>query len=146
MQISSKFTISVHLLALLDYLNGKQKVTSKVLARSIGVNPVTVRNVMSDLKKAEIINISQGQSGISLSRSLDKITFYDIYKSVDSVNNEGLFHFHEHPDPDCDVGGNIHIAMDSKLDKVQTDMENDMKNITVADVMADIIKELEKSK
>ncbi|WP_246163847.1 RrF2 family transcriptional regulator [Weissella coleopterorum] len=104
MQISSKFTISVHLLALLDYLNDQQKVTSNILASSIGVNPVTVRNVMGDLKKANIINISQGQSGISLARPIDEITFYDIYKAIDSVNDEGMFHFHEHPDPDCPVG------------------------------------------
>ena len=44
MQISSKFTIGVHLLALVDYLGEDEKATSTVLANSIGVNPVIVRN------------------------------------------------------------------------------------------------------
>lgn len=66
MQISSKFTIGVHLLVVIDYLSGSEKVTSNVLAGSIGVNPVIVRNVMGSLKEAGIIDISQGKSGITL--------------------------------------------------------------------------------
>ena len=46
MQISSKFTIAVHLLAVIDYLGDNEKVTSNILAKSIGSNPVIVRNVM----------------------------------------------------------------------------------------------------
>ena len=144
MQISSKFTIGVHLLAVTDYLGEDEKVTSSVLAGSIGVNPVIVRNVMGDLKEAGLINISQGKSGISLTKSPEQITFYDVYKAVDSVNDDGLFHFHEHPNPECPIGRNIHKAMDSKLEKVQKRMEDEMKNITLADVMTDIQNELDK--
>ncbi|MBQ6519412.1 MAG: Rrf2 family transcriptional regulator [Anaerolineaceae bacterium] len=143
MQISSRFTIGVHLLAVIDYLGKSQKVTSSVLAGSIGVNPVIVRNVMGCLKEAGIIDISQGKSGIALGKKPDEITFYDIYKAVDCVDEDGIFHFHDHPNPDCPVGRNIHKAMDEKLDRVQDCMENEMKKITVADVMADIRKELE---
>ena len=119
MQISSKFTIGVHLLAVIDYLGDSEKVTSNVLAGSIGVNPGIVRNVMGSLKEAGIINISQGKSGISLAKSLDEITFYDIYKAVDCVNDEGIFHFHENPNPECPIGRNIHKAMDGKLEQIQ---------------------------
>ena len=142
MQISSKFTIGVHILAVIDYLGDTMKVTSNVLAGSIGVNPVIVRNVMGDLKEAGIISISQGKSGISLAKALDEITFYDIYKVVDSVNEEGIFHFHENPNPDCPVGRNIRDAMNDKLEKVQNCMEDEMKRITVADVAGDIRKRL----
>ena len=57
MQISSRFTIGVHILAVIDYLGDSEKVTSSVLAGSIGVNPVIVRNVMGSLKEAGIIQI-----------------------------------------------------------------------------------------
>lgn len=143
MQISSKFTIGVHLLAVIDYLGDSEKVTSNVLAGSIGVNPVIVRNVMGSLKEAGIINISQGKSGISLAKSLDEITFYDIYKAVDCVNDEGIFHFHENPNPECPIGRNIHKAMDGKLEQIQKCMEDEMKGITVADVASDVRKEIE---
>lgn len=143
MQISSKFTIGVHLLAVIDYLGDSEKVTSNVLAGSIGVNPVIVRNVMGSLKEAGIINISQGKSGISLAKSLDEITFYDIYKAVDCVNDEGIFHFHENPNPECPIGRNIHKAMDGKLEQIQKCMEDEMRGITVADVASDVRKEIE---
>ena len=142
MQISSKFTIGVHLLVVLDYLGGSEKVTSAVLAGSIGVNPVIVRNVMGRLKEAGIIDISQGKSGISLARGLDRITFYDVYKAVDCVNDDGLFHFHENPNPDCPIGRNIHKAMDGKLWRIQKRMEDEMRKITVADVAADVRREI----
>ena len=143
MQISSKFTIGVHLLAVIDYLGDSEKVTSNVLAGSIGVNPVIVRNVMGSLKEAGIINISQGKSGMSLAKNLDEITFYDIYKAVDCVNDEGIFHFHENPNPGCPIGRNIHKAMDGKLEQIQKCMEDEMKGITVADVASDVRKEIE---
>ena len=142
MQISSKFTIGVHLLALIDYLGEDEKVTSKTLARSIGVNPVIVRNVMGNLKEAGLISVSQGKSGISLTKTPDQITFYDVYKAVESVKDEGLFHFHENPNPECPIGRNIHKAMDSKLERVQRRMEDEMRKITLADVMTDIHNEL----
>lgn len=142
MQISSKFTIGVHLLAVIDYLGEDEKVTSNILANSIGVNPVIVRNVMGNLKEAGLISVSQGKSGISLTKTPDQITFYDIYKAVDSVKDEGLFHFHENPNPECPIGRNIHKAMDSKLKRVQQCMEDEMRKITLADVMTDIQNEL----
>lgn len=144
MQISSKFTIGVHLLAVIDYLGENEKVTSSVLAGSIGVNPVIVRNVMGNLKEAGLISISQGKSGISLTKTPGQITFYDVYKAVDSVNEDGLFHFHENPNPECPIGRNIHKAMDSKLERVQMCMEEEMRKITLADVMKDIQRELKK--
>ena len=142
MQISSKFTIGVHILAVIDYLGENEKVTSSVRAGSIGVNPVIVRNVMGDLKEAGIIAISQGKSGITLARRLDEVTFYDIYRAVDGVKDEGMFHFHENPNPECPVGRNIHKAMDAKLERVQRCMEEELRKITVAEVVTDIRKEL----
>ena len=140
MQISSKFTIGVHLLVVIDYLSDSEKVTSNVLAGSIGVNPVIVRNVMGSLKEAGIIDISQGKSGITLKKKLDEITFYDIYKAVDLVNEEGIFNFHENPNPECPIGRNIHKVLDDRLLRIQERMENEMKGMTVADVASDIKK------
>ena len=142
MQITSKFTIAVHVITAIDYFKDHEKVTSNFLAGSVGANPVIVRNVMGNLKEAGIIDISQGKSGISLAKKLDDITFYDIYKAVDSVSDEGLFHFHENPNTDCPVGRNIHRSLDGKLMKVQQAMETEMKQITLSDVVEDTRKEI----
>ena len=142
MQITSKFTIAVHIITAIDYFKDSKKVTSSFLAGSVGANPVIVRNIMGELKEAGIINISQGKSGIELAKELDDITFYDIYKAVDCVNEEGLFHFHEKPNPECPVGRNIHKAMEGKLTDVQQAMEEKMKYITLAEVVDDTCREI----
>ena len=140
MQITSKFTIAAHIIASIDYFKDSEKVTSNFLAGSVGANPVIVRNVMGNLKESGIIAISQGKSGISLAKELSKITFYDVYKAVDCVDDSGLFHFHENPNINCPVGRNIHSAMDEKLQRVQSIMENELSRITMADVVADVRK------
>jgi len=140
MQITSKFTIAAHIIAAIDYFKDSEKVTSNFLAGSVGANPVIVRNVMGNLKESGIIAISQGKSGISLAKELSKITFYDVYKAVDCVDDSGLFHFHENPNINCPVGRNIHSAMDEKLQRVQSIMENELSRITMADVVADVRK------
>ena len=142
MQITSRFTIAIHIITAIDYFKDSYTVTSGFLAGSVGANPVIVRNVMGSLKEAGIISISQGKSGISLAKSLDKITFYDVYKAVDCLNEDGLFRFHENPNIKCPVGKNIHKAMDAKLKKIQDNMESEMRNITVADVATDLKKEI----
>ena len=142
MQITSKFTIAVHIITAIDYFKDSEKVTSTFLAGSVGANPVIVRNVMGNLKEAGIIDISQGKSGIALAKELDEITFFDVYKAVRCVGDEGLFHFHENPHPKCVVGGNIHAALDDKLERVQDSMEAELKSITMADVMMDLEKEI----
>lgn len=138
MQITSRFTIAVHVIACIDYFKDDYKVTSGFLAKSTGVNPVIIRGVLSQLKEAGIVNVRQGASGIALAKPLDEISFYDIYEAVDSVKDEGLFRFHENPSEECPVGRNIHAAADSRLMQVQRAMEDEMKRIRVSDVADDI--------
>ena len=140
MQITSRFTIAVHIVTCIEYFKDDETVTSNFLAGSVGANPVIIRTVMSKLKDAGIIDISQGKSGIRLTRPLEEITFYDIYKAVECVDETGLFHFHENPNTDCPVGRNIHAAMDLRLLQIQESMENEMRGITVADVAGDLRK------
>lgn len=142
MQITSKFTIAIHIITAIDYFGDTMKVTSSFLAGSVGANPVIVRNVMGNLKAAGLIETSQGKSGIRLARKLDEITFYDVYRAVECVDDRGLFHFHENPSIQCPVGRNIHRALDRKLRKVQDAMEAELRRITVADVESDIRKEV----
>ena len=142
MQITSRFTIAVHALAFIDLFQDQQRVTSNVLASSIQANPVIIRTVLSKLKEAGIINARQGSGGSRLARPLEDISLYDIYKAVDTIYETGLFHFHENPHPQCVVGGNIHKALVDKIQRVQDAMENELRSITMADVVTDLTKEM----
>ena len=140
MQITSKFTVAVHILTCIDIFGGQMRVTSDFLSGSTGVNAVIVRNVLGQLRNAGIVETRQGSGGAHLAKALDEITLYDIYKAVDCVDDEGLFHFHENPNADCPVGRNIHKAMDGRLSAAQAALENELKSTTLAQVVADTRK------
>lgn len=137
MQISTKFTIAIHVLAAVDFFGKDRKVTSGFLAASIGSNPVIIRNIMSDLQDAGIIATKRGPGGIEIVKPLDQITFYDVYEAVEK-NKDHLFNFHDNPNPACPVGRNIHDALDGRLADAQNNFENDLKRYNMADVLNDI--------
>ena len=145
MQIGSKFTIGVHIITAIDYFREMDRVNSEVLAGSIGINPVIVRTVISQLREAGLVRTQRGSSGGELTKGLDEITLYDIYKAVGSVDEEeGLFHFHEQPNPECPVGRNIHTVLDRRLIDAQRAMEEKLRQTTLADIVKDTKEAVEK--
>lgn len=139
MQISTKFTIAIHILTAVQYFGSSQKVTSSFLAGSIGSNPVIVRNIMLQLQSAGLIDNRRGPGGITLKRPLTEITFLDVYKAVENQNDKDLFRFHENPNPACPVGRNIRHALDSQLEEIQSDFEADLAMHTVQEVYDSIV-------
>ena len=135
MQISTKFTIAIHLLAAIAYFSEGHRVTSEFLAGSIGTNPVIVRGVMLKLRGAGLIETKRGPGSIRLLRQLSAITFLDVYRAVETGSGKALFHFHEHPNPQCPVGRNIHRSLDGMLLDIQQRFEADLASHTVADVL-----------
>lgn len=143
MQISSRFTIAIHMLACMDVFKDEYKITSDFLASSINVNPVIIRKILSQLKDAGLIEVKRGPGGATIAKPLDEITFFDVYQSVDCIEENTLFHFHENPNMDCPVGKNIHQVLDDKLLRIQAAMEQELKSITLADMASDLEKCLE---
>ena len=137
MQISSRFTIAVHIITCIDYFHEERSMTSDFIASSVGVNPVMIRQIILQLKAAGIVEVSRGKGGIILSRPLEDITLYDIYEAVESVKGR-LFRFHENPNPDCPVGKKIHSALDETLDDIQAVLEEKMRSITARDISSKI--------
>jgi Predicted transcriptional regulator len=138
MQITSRFTIALHIFTCVDTFQDEYKVTSEFLAGSINTNPVVIRKILSQLKKAGLINVVRGTGGISPTRALNEITFYDVYRAIEPVENGDLFHFHESPNPECPVGKNIHKLLDGKLVEIQKSMEDKMKEYTIDNLRVEI--------
>lgn len=137
MQISSRFTIAIHILTAIDTFQNDYKVTSDFLGGSVNVNPVIIRRTMQALKGAGLIEVKRGTGGMAIARPMDQITLLDIFNAVEPLENGQLFHFHENPNTACPVGRNIHAGLDDKLFSIQNAMEEKMKQITLADVVRD---------
>ena len=140
MQISSRFTVALHIFTCVDTFKDEYKVTSDFLASSINTNPVIIRKILTQLKNAGLIHVARGTGGIELTRDLSEITFYDVYEAIEPVEEGDLFRFHEAPNPDCPVGRNIHALLDDKLKAIQNAMEAEMKRYTLLDLRTGIQK------
>ncbi len=137
MQISSRFTIAVHVLICIEAFKNERKITSEFLASSVNVNPVVIRRLLQQLKKAGIVEVKRGSGGADIAGNLSDITLLDVYNAVESVGEGQLFHFHDNPNPRCPVGKNIHNIMDERLREIQEAMESRMRSITIKNIMDD---------
>lgn len=142
MQISSRFTLAIHIFACIDTFGSEYKVTSDFLAGSTNVNPVIIRKLLGQLKGAGLIDVARGTGGTTVAKPLEEITFLDIYNAVECIENGELFHFHENPSTSCPVGRNIHQILDDRLLQVQNALERELESITLADVKRDTEKYL----
>ncbi|MFM0589289.1 Rrf2 family transcriptional regulator [Streptococcus suis] len=139
MQISSRFTIASHILVLLALEGEKEKQTSISIAGSVGVNPVIIRNILSQLKEAGLVKVARGIGGARLAQTPDNITLLHVYQAVELFGEKGkLFGFHEQPNPACQVGRSIHPLLDSRLENAQSALEKELGQTTIADLLAEL--------
>lgn len=139
MQISSRFTIASHILVLLALEGEKEKQTSTSIAGSVGVNPVIIRNILSQLKEAGLVQVARGVGGARLAQAPDKINLLHVYQAVELFGEKGkLFGFHEQPNPACQVGRSIHPLLDSRLEDAQSALERELEQTTIADLLAEL--------
>lgn len=138
MQISSRFTIATHILIVIALESPTKKVTSDLLAGSVGVNPVIIRKTLSQLKNAGLITVARGTGGAEISKDLKAISLLDVYQAVDSLGKTGqLFSFHDNPNPNCAIGKNIHSVLDDKLLEIQAAMERKLAQSSLAEIVAE---------
>ena len=94
MQISSRFTLAVHILTCIAVIKDT-KVTSNLLAGSTNTNPVIVRKILGQLKNAGLVEVVRGTGGAFLAKPPEDISFLAIYQAVECVERGELFHFHK---------------------------------------------------
>ena len=137
MKISSRFSIAVHILSLLSIAKDSH-CTSEWIAGSVNTNPVIIRKVLGQLKKAGLVNVRAGAGGASLLKELDEINLLDVYRAVDVVEEGQLFHVHEEPNPQCPVGANIQAVLQLVLRRAQDAMEKILEDITMQELVSEL--------
>ena len=130
MRFSSRFTIAVHMLLIIEIFKNENKITSSFLAGSVNTNPVIIRNILGMLSSAGIVEVKAGVGGASLARSADEITLLDIFRAVEK--DEELFRFHENPNAECPIGRNVHSVLDGKLEDIRITMERELSEVTLS--------------
>lgn len=131
MQISMKCSVAVHCLIFIHEAEGVVKVTSKLLAKSTGCNPVVIRNILSALKKANIIIVPRGTGGAKLCADPTKITLYQIYNALEPEGFNTLIGIHDCQKLSCPVAQNIRAVLKEPYQKIENSIKDTMNNITL---------------
>ena len=137
--MNSRFAVAVHILTLLEQQQG-EPVTSEYIAGSVNTNPSLVRRLVGMLSKAGLTTSQLGTGGGTLlARQANKITLLDVYRAVDEGE---LFAMHrERPNPACPIGRNIQSALEAHLDTASRALEDELHQVSIADVLADVRKQ-----
>jgi Rrf2 family protein len=111
---SSKLVVALHILTILARHRGSGPVCSKIIADSVGTNPVVIRRIMTALESAGLAKSTTGRNGgFELSREARRITLAQIYQAVEHAE---LFKFHAPPSNSrCPVSACIQRAVEKPL-------------------------------
>ncbi|HWK22389.1 MAG TPA: Rrf2 family transcriptional regulator [Ureibacillus sp.] len=137
MSISSRFSVGIHILALIE-INKSGISTSEFLAGSVNTNPAVIRKIMGMLKNAGLVKVRPGVAGAELAKELSDISLFDVYKAVNVVQEKELFTVHDHPNPECPVGRNIQETIEPLFTAAQLAMEKVLRSLTLEDVVKSI--------
>ena len=137
MHISTKCSIAIHCLIFIHEYGNEKKVTSQLLSLSTGVNSVTIRNILSALKKDGMVSVKFGTGGTTLNCPLDEISLYRVCSAIEPSFASKLIGIHASPSKLCPVGKNIHRVLDCSYQKIQGDLCDTLKNINIKDIVSD---------
>lgn len=133
---SHKLSDAVHILAYIDICHDGD-LSSTAIAASVESNPALVRRLMVALRRGGLLATQQGSATPKLARKPATITLFDIYRAVEDDGN--LLHVDDKTNPHCIVGGNIQDTLRVAYAEVQSVAENQMKTITLAWLIGDIL-------
>jgi DNA-binding IscR family transcriptional regulator len=142
MHISSKCSVAIHCLIYISEYSESKRVTSEWLSLSTGCNPVTIRGIMSALKKAGILSVKSGTGGAALNRPLEDIDLYQVTMAVEPDALDKLMGVHPMPSPLCPVGKNIRAVLEMPYAKIREDLKYSLQSISLKMIVDDYHKNL----
>ncbi|QBP18188.1 Rrf2 family transcriptional regulator [Acetilactobacillus jinshanensis] len=137
MKYSHKLSDAVHVLTYI-YVCRDYDLSSKTIAASVESNPSLIRRLLSKLTKAGLVASKPGIASRKLTRSPKQISLLDVYNALGGGQ---LLHIDKKTNPRCIVGGNIQTVLNRVYDKVQNAAEHEMDQITLADIIDQVLKE-----
>lgn len=108
--MNSRFSIAVHILTLLASVAEGERITSEMIAGSVGTNPVVIRRQLAMLREANLVE-SRGArgGGWNLTRPADKITLHEVRAAL---GDEARLKMHRNdPSPLCEIGQHVRSAL-----------------------------------
>lgn len=135
-----EFNIAVHLLTFL-VKHPDERYSSGELAERICVNPVQLRRVTRRLNEQQYLVATRGKfGGYQSNQSTHAVNLADLFVLFNEEKSEGRI-FTGNQGSDCEISREIGHTMSQFHQREQDLLEAYYKNITIKDVLKDILKE-----
>ena len=139
--MDTRFSSAIHVLILIS--KSETPMNSDQIAESVGTNPSYIRKLTTRLSKAGIIEGHRGVSGFRLLRKPEQISLFAVYRAVMETDSLHLFDLHQNPNDKCIVGHNIRPVLGGMFRGMEMDIENRLRDMTLADCIADMGRYIE---
>lgn len=131
MIVSTKFSVSIHILAVLATTE-KEYVSSNEISQSVKTNPVIIRKLMSNLKREGLVKLSDNKKGFKLMKKPSEISLGSVYCSI---VNEDVFSIHQNTNKKCIIGRNIQTVLCEELNIVENKMIDNLNKESLEDIV-----------
>jgi len=131
--MNSRFSIAIHILTLLASMPD-ERVTSELIAGSVGTNPVVIRRQLALLRKAKLV-VSKGArgGGWMLARKPEAIKLSQVR---DALGEEATFRMHKNdPSPNCTVGQYVRQALGGVYEDAERAVSRSLQTRTIQDLL-----------
>jgi DNA-binding IscR family transcriptional regulator len=141
MSANSRLTIAAHALTWIGLYQrrGHEVATSEQIATSVNTNPVVIRRLLGEMRKAGLADSRRGAgAGWMLARDLAASTLLDVYQATGAGP---VFALHRAtPDPECVVGRGLGPAMSAVYDDVEAALCRELAKTTLEDVLRNVLR------
>jgi Rrf2 family protein len=138
---NSRLTVAAHALTWIGLYQrrGHEVATSEQIATSVNTNPVVIRRLLAELRKAGLAESRRGAgAGWTLTRDLASISLLEVYEAIEPGP---LFGLHPStPDPECVVGHGIGPALTAVYDEIEAALRTQLAMTTLEDVLQGVLK------
>lgn len=131
MKRDSRLSSVLHVL--LHMADQEQPVTSEMLSRCLGTNPVVVRRTMGLLREAGLVTSVRGHAGgWRIAADLASINLQQLHQAL---GEPAIFAFgHRHETPQCLVEQAVNAAMDQAFAEAEALLLERFASISLADL------------
>ncbi|KRM89905.1 Rrf2 family transcriptional regulator [Liquorilactobacillus cacaonum] len=130
----------IHILVYIE-MHDHKKLTSELIASSLNTNPSLTRRMMGQLKRAGLLETTQGTACPRLTRSPKEITISDVYMAT--CPDSPLLKVDKNTSKECQVGQVIPTILNKYYLEIQSTTESKMRKITIADIIDDVQMDIE---
>ena len=135
---NSRFPVAVHVMAALAYHDG-EALASPVLAGSVKTNPVVIRRLVSQLRRAGLVEAQAGKAGgVRLARRPETISLLDVFRAVEGGSPFVLPDKAENKK--CTVSCAMKTLLASVLAETDRAISKTLKKTRLSDIVKDVAR------